>query len=483
MHSFFQEYKDKHKGEVAYIFGSGPTLNDFVEQEPGVYLVGNNAHRDAKIREKLSYLFFLFRGYEKYYNNTSTVYGDYCQMIRDLPSLVRKFCCLNFHTKMDDPLVAKIKKEVSNVDFYSVTDSPPNKKIDITNEKLWNFSIVFGMAQFAAYAGFKKIYIVGCDCTSGYFFNKAYSGDHYHYYEPYTKRWKLMKEYMNMYYPDIEIVSVNPVGLAGIFSDVYTKQIRVMSGPSTSIPVYDSYSKVNYILDHPTNDLISKVTIEKGGWGINYNFFASRFVNKNSTIIDVGANIGSFTLPIAKRHSDCDVLSFEAQRMKSYQLAGNVYLNNLNNVIVHQLALTDAKDKELKFAIAHDSNNGSSRLESEAKQTGFTGETVVVVPAARLDDMVKNDKQVSLIKIDVEGHEENVIRGGYELIQKDKPIILFESWDHNWAKAKQIRLFHYLSSIGYDIFQVDPHEYLACHKSQNTPVFRNHLTDSLRILH
>jgi len=486
MHKFFKEYKNKHEGEVAYIFGSGPSLNSFVEQEPGVYIAGNNAHRNKKVSEHLQYMFFLYRGYKNYYNNKNTVYGDYCQNFRDMPPNIRKFCCLNFTTKMDEPTVSHIKNEVSNVDFYRVSSDFSPNKIDISEQKLWNFSIVFGMVQFALHAGFEKIYLVGCDCTSGYFFDTKYGGEHYHQYEPYVERWRDMKRYLTMYHPKVNVTSLNPEGLVGMFNDEYTIPIRTISGPGTrELYVYKTASKINYMLDYKTEDLISKVTLEKGGWGIKYNNFASKFVKKGTIIIDVGANIGSFTLPLAKMYPDCAVHSFEAQRLKSYQLSGNVYLNDLKNVAVHNYALTDTTQFSLPFVIAPDSNNGASRLLSEAKITNFEGSRVENVLCKRLDDIFFVQHyipDVSLIKIDVEGHEENVIRGGVNTINKYHPIILFECWEHEWAKEKRLSLMTYLSTIDYDIFRIDHHEYIGCHKSKNNSIFRELLTNSIKIL-
>ena len=57
-HKQLLQYKDKHKGEVAYIFGTGPTLNYFEEQEKGVYIGGNHIIRSEIITKKLEYYFF-----------------------------------------------------------------------------------------------------------------------------------------------------------------------------------------------------------------------------------------------------------------------------------------------------------------------------------------------------------------------------------------------------------------------------------------
>lgn len=486
MHNFFSKYKDIHKGDVAYIFGSGPSLNDFQEQEPGIYIAGNNAHKFENVRNKLNYLFFLYRGYDLYYNNTSTVYGDYCKLIRELPDTIKRFCCLNFHTRMDEPTVNKIKEEVKDVDFYFVTDEPPARKLDITIEKLWNFSIVFSMVLFTLYTGVKKIYLVGCDCTSGYFFKEKYSGEQFHNYESYKKQWNMMKQYISIFHSDVEIVSINPVGLTGLFKDIYTKVTHnivsrnLFSSSLNVIPI--AYTNgIRYLLKND-NDLISNVTLQKRGWGIKYNNFCSSFIDNNTSVIDIGANMGSFCIDIAIRNPTCTIMAFEAQKMKSFQLCGNIFLNSLENIEVYQYALTNTDDKTLPFVIANDGNNGASRLEIEAVKTNFQGKTKVMVPSMKLNDIPDNKRRISMIKIDVEGHERSVIEGGLSLISTHRPYIVFESWDFEYNRQEQQRLFDLLKSINYDIFKIEPHEYFACHNENNTVEFREKMTEQLNIL-
>ena len=80
--------------------------------------------------------------------------------------------------------------------------------------------------QFALWTNPKRIYLVGADCTSnghaeglGYHKLKGSAQDDF---SRLLLGWKKIADYIKNYYPQIEIVSVNPVGLKGLFKDIYT---------------------------------------------------------------------------------------------------------------------------------------------------------------------------------------------------------------------------------------------------------------------
>ena len=74
--------------------------------------------------------------------------------------------------------------------------------------------------QFALWTNPKRIYLVGCDTNlGGYYYqqernklkvNKVYNC------------WLKIKEFVRIFYPETEIISVNPVGLKGMFKDIYS---------------------------------------------------------------------------------------------------------------------------------------------------------------------------------------------------------------------------------------------------------------------
>ena len=101
-------------------------------------------------------------------------------------------------------------------------------KYDISSMPLMGGgSVVFSAMQFALWTNPKRIYIVGCDCSAnGHFINhgnRKWTND----CSPndaaarLVLSWKKIKDFAAVYYPDVEIISVNPVGLKGVFTDLY----------------------------------------------------------------------------------------------------------------------------------------------------------------------------------------------------------------------------------------------------------------------
>ena len=82
-------------------------------------------------------------------------------------------------------------------------------------------SVVFSAVGYALWTTPKKIYIVGADCSEGHASSLKinYSSN----LSRLIEYWKELKNFASWYYPDIEIISVNPVGLKGLFKDVYTE--------------------------------------------------------------------------------------------------------------------------------------------------------------------------------------------------------------------------------------------------------------------
>ena len=87
-------------------------------------------------------------------------------------------------------------------------------------------SSIFSALSFAIYTGCKKIYIVGCDCASNGYFDGSKQRIEWlkgTVPEKLITSWKLYKEHIAIFHPDVELISVNPIGLRGVFRDVYTK--------------------------------------------------------------------------------------------------------------------------------------------------------------------------------------------------------------------------------------------------------------------
>ena len=91
---------------------------------------------------------------------------------------------------------------------------------NLENHPLANFeSVSFPALHFAFYTCLKRIYFVGLDTSSGHFFDKSGSYE----VNSMEEGCHLLENFAQLYYSDVEVISVNPVGLKGLFTDVYTK--------------------------------------------------------------------------------------------------------------------------------------------------------------------------------------------------------------------------------------------------------------------
>lgn len=206
-------------------------------------------------------------------------------------------------------------------------------------------------------------------------------------------------------------------------------------------------------------DLISNA-LKQGGYEVEVFAIAQKILqkHKDGIVLDIGANLGSFTLPLAKANPHLTFHSFEPQRIIYYQLCGNTLINGLDNVHCHNFGLSDERkrfDIELPD-YSTEGNIGAFSIDKEVRENEYECQTkgktepMVVFP---LDD--GRHQKVRLIKIDVEGHELEVIKGGIDTINGNNyPPIIFEAWNWKpWYQGKREELFAYLKSHGYEIIE------------------------------
>lgn len=141
------------------------------------------------------------------------------------------------------------------------------------------------------------------------------------------------------------------------------------------------------------------------------------------TFVDVGANIGIYSLHASRRLSTAGkVYAFEPTPDTFETLTTNVRLNRLTNVECHKVALADRSG--MLFLIAGDRPASNSTADtSEGLQSGMS------IPATTLDEFCSSHAvaNVDFIKVDIEGGEHAFFKGGKETLLKHKPTILFES--------------------------------------------------------
>jgi FkbM family methyltransferase len=140
-------------------------------------------------------------------------------------------------------------------------------------------------------------------------------------------------------------------------------------------------------------------------------------IDKNNVVVDVGANIGYYTLLMAQRAKK--VYAVEPDREIFGILERNVGVNNLKNVVLINCA-AGAKNGKLKY-YKNEENDGDGRV-YRSKNGKFMG----FISCLRLDDILANEQYISSIKADVQGWEPAVIAGAKKIIEKNSPTLFLE---------------------------------------------------------
>lgn len=157
----------------------------------------------------------------------------------------------------------------------------------------------------------------------------------------------------------------------------------------------------------------------------------------NHSVIDVGANIGNHCCFFANYFKK--VIAFEPNNENFKLLQLNT--SALQNVVINNKGVSN-KNFDAVFSQI-ESNMGKIRLETKQKEGIFT-------KCITLDDyLTSNLDKVALIKIDVEGHELEVLQGAKKTIRKNRPILCIEILANN---RKSIQILELLRELGYKKF-------------------------------
>jgi FkbM family methyltransferase len=214
---------------------------------------------------------------------------------------------------------------------------------------------------------------------------------------------------------------------------------------------------LNYAL-FKHNDVVSNA-VRSGGYEAELQELSNNLLvqHTDGIVLDIGANLGSYVVPLAKRNPHLQFEAFEPQRIVYYQLCANTFLNRLSNVYAHNVGLSN-EQRITSYVLpnyAEETNIGAfsidfdTRLKNyEVKSEGVT-ERMIIIP---LDSM--QYEKVRLIKIDVEGHELQVLQGAeHTLRENNYPPIIFEAWTWKFPEKRKA-LFEHLQGLGYEITEM-----------------------------
>lgn len=180
------------------------------------------------------------------------------------------------------------------------------------------------------------------------------------------------------------------------------------------------------------------------------NWILSNLV-KNKLFIDVGHSTGWFSLLAAS--NGFNVIGFEPMDIAYERALANMKLNGLSYEL-YNAAVSDTQGKTKIYHNPGVSITTGASLESTVRSKLNTD--YKIVKTVRLDDIIESD-DVCLVKIDVEGHELNVLNGAENLIRKNKPKLVLEANDEHHEKI----LATWLTEHSYRYEMVDSRNMLC----------------------
>ena len=195
-----------------------------------------------------------------------------------------------------------------------------------------------------------------------------------------------------------------------------------------------------------------------GGWEPTTIRTFLELVRPGSTVVDVGANSGLFSLLAARRDPTVTVHAIEPVERVFSVLESNVALNGLENVTCHRFACSDRSGTATLHVPAGEPVPVMASLLTGWPDTAATGEEV---GCRTIDDLVATAgiTRVDVIKIDAEGSEDAVLRGAQRTLKEHRPFVLAEVLGRSGLGASVTAA---LAGHDYRFFRLGPHGMGLC---------------------
>jgi FkbM family methyltransferase len=163
----------------------------------------------------------------------------------------------------------------------------------------------------------------------------------------------------------------------------------------------------------------------------DFNYFLLLIPEKGN-ILDIGSNVGTTAIPLAKKVRSGKVFCFEPISQHVHTLKKIIRYFRITNVEIFETALGEENGVLTMVRPEYDKvkfQGFTHVVEKEAD--GKKGE-LFIVPAQRLDDIIaiQDLPAIHAIKIDVENFEYHVLKGAENLIRRHKPLIYCELWSN-----------------------------------------------------
>lgn len=177
---------------------------------------------------------------------------------------------------------------------------------------------------------------------------------------------------------------------------------------------------------------------------------------RDGVFVDVGANVGTFAIPLALAFEKALVVAFEPNPLARDRFVRNLAVNAIANVQLRAAGVGANAEELTLFAYSGSEIGQSSFLPPTGHHSDAPAE--LRVPVVTLDDALSDiGRRIEAIKIDVQGLEASVLEGGRSVIAAQRPPIVLEHEDVNFSAAStaakaRAALRDFFADLRYDVF-------------------------------
>jgi FkbM family methyltransferase len=180
--------------------------------------------------------------------------------------------------------------------------------------------------------------------------------------------------------------------------------------------------KVRYVYNSPTWDDLNEVCAENlKNWEPFSRKLFRKIARKSKRIIDIGAYTGAYTIESSLSNVNAEVISVEPNPIALKTLQQNIRENQLRNIEIWDFAVGSKENQLPLYSTSDERGNSMTSLIK-----GNDLEEEILVRVLTLDNLLEN-KSIDLIKMDVEGFENEVLLGARNVLKRDRPILLTEA--------------------------------------------------------
>lgn len=196
------------------------------------------------------------------------------------------------------------------------------------------------------------------------------------------------------------------------------------------------------------NSITTYVVLEQEAWFEKETMFLARWLRPGMTAIDIGANLGVYSLPMARLVApNGRVFSYEPASEPRRLLERSRILNQATNLHVVAAALSDhPREGQLVLGPSSELN---SLAGSGPRATAQTEN--VAITCLDQEERVQDWGSIDLVKIDAEGEEERILAGGRSFFERHSPLIIFEVKASNELNEN---LRSALPTFGYRVYRL-----------------------------